>query len=219
MSDRLPLFPLSQVLFPGMVLPLHIFEQRYRLMMNRCLSHKSPFGVVLISRGEEVGPGAEFFPVGTTARITRVQRVEDGRLYVASVGVHRFRVKQTFDDEPYLQGEVEIIPERPGDGGTLDSLAAEAFGMLIAYLERVTGSAELAENLRQKDLSPQHLSYTIGTLLQVERQEKQAILELPTTTERLAHEVELLEVELRQLKLLGHSQRQEAVAPGFWSLN
>src|SRR5712692_5143720 len=126
MPDMLPLFPLSEVLFPGMMLPLHIFEPRYRLMIRRCVSEKIPFGVVLITKGQEVGPGAEFFPVGTTARITRVQRADDGRLYIASVGEQRFRVLQTFHDQPYLQGEVEVIPEQPGDGARMDMLSDRA---------------------------------------------------------------------------------------------
>ncbi|MHB8619258.1 MAG: LON peptidase substrate-binding domain-containing protein [Chloroflexota bacterium] len=219
MSEKLPIFPLSEVLFPGMLLPLHIFEPRYRLMVNHCVRGNLPFGVVLISKGEEVGPGADFCTVGTTARITGVQRVEDGRLYVASVGEQRFRVLDTYHDQPYLQGQVELIPERPGDGPALDPLSDQALDLLAQYLRLFTGSAELGENLRGKDFSPQRLSYTIGALLQIERQEKQSILEVPTTTARLAHEIALLEEEVKQLRLLGQSQRQELKAPAFWSLN
>jgi Lon protease-like protein len=219
MPEVLPLFPLSEVLFPGMMLPLHIFEPRYRLMIRRCVSEKMPFGVVLISRGQEVGPGAEFFNVGTTARITRVQRADDGRLYIASVGEQRFRILQTYTDQPYLQGQIEVIPEQTGEGDLLDSLSQRCYAALSEYLRVITGSAELGESLRQKDLSPQRLSYTIGTLLQVDRAAKQAILEIPTTTERLQYELEMLEGELRQLGLLSHSQRQEPTPPSYWSVN
>ncbi|HLQ34544.1 MAG TPA: LON peptidase substrate-binding domain-containing protein, partial [Chloroflexota bacterium] len=142
MPDMLPLFPLSEVLFPGMMLPLHIFEPRYRLMIRRCVSEKIPFGVVLITRGQEVGPSAEFFNVGTTARITRVQRADDGRLYIASVGEQRFRILQTFTDQPYLQGQVEVIPEQPGQNDLLDALTARALAALSEYLRVITGSAE-----------------------------------------------------------------------------
>jgi Lon protease-like protein len=219
MPEVLPLFPLSEVLFPGMMLPLHIFEPRYRLMIRRCVSEKMPFGVVLISRGQEVGPGAEFFNVGTTARITRVQRADDGRLYIASIGEQRFRILQTYTDQPYLQGQIEVIPEQAGEGDLLDSLSQRCHAALSEYLRVITGSAELGESLRQKDLSPQRLSYTIGTLLQVDRAAKQAILEIPTTTERLQYELEMLEGELRQLGLLAHSQRQEPTPPSYWSVN
>ena len=219
MPETLPLFPLSEVLFPGMMLPLHIFEPRYRLMVRRCLDEKKPFGVVLISKGSEVGPGAEFFPTGTTARITRVQRSDDGRLYIASVGEQRFRVLETIRDEPYLQGKVEFIPERPGETSELDRLSSRALDMLARYLELITGSDQLRDDLQEKDFSPQRLSYTIGSLLQVNSQDKQAILEVPDTASRLELETRTLEAELRQLKLLGQSQRQEATAPAFWSLN
>jgi len=219
MADVLPLFPLSEVLFPGMLLPLHIFEPRYRLMIKRCLDEKIPFGVVLISAGTEVGPGADFFHVGTTARIKRVQRAEDGRLYIASIGEQRFRVLSTNQDQPYLQGSIEVIPEQPGEGARLDPLFDRAMDLLSRYLELITGSDQLRDNLKEKEFSPQALSYTIGTLLQVDRTEKQSILEIPATSARLDHEVKMMEAELRQLKLLGQSQRQEAVAPPYWSLN
>ncbi len=220
MAEMLPLFPLGEVLFPGMVLPLQIFEPRYRLMMNRCITNKAPFGVVLITKGEDTSANAEFFPVGTTARITRVQRDEQGRLLVASIGENRFRILQTFKDQPYLQGQVELIPEQPGDRSALDGLTDQAITSLARYLQLITGSNELGETLRDKDFSPQLLSYTIGTLLQVERAEKQAILEVTTTTARLQYEIGLLTSEIRQLKLLKQSQRQEVTAPALlWSMN
>lgn len=218
--ETIPLFPLSDVLFPGMMLPLHIFEPRYRIMIKRCVDGQLPFGVVLISQGSEVGSGAEFFPVGTTARITRVQQIEDGRMLIATVGERRFRVLQTIEDEPYLQGQVEMIPEKPGAGEELASLSSEGLRLLAQYLTLFTGSSELGENLSDKDFSPQRLSYTIGSILQVNRQQKQSILEMATTSSRLKHEVELLENEIRQLKLLGQSQTQDvASAPAFWSTN
>jgi uncharacterized protein len=219
MAEMLPLFPLSEVLFPGMMLPLHIFEPRYRLMIRRCVSEKIPFGVVLISKGQEVGAGADFFNVGTTARITRVQRADDGRMYIASIGEQRFRILETFTDQPYLQGQVEVIPEQPGDNGAMGGLAERALQLLSRYLRVITGSTELGESLREKDLSPQRLSYTIGSLLQVDRAEKQAILEVPTTTGRLEHEIGMLHAELQEMALLPQSQRQEPTAPPFWSLN
>lgn len=219
MSEKVPLFPLGEVLFPGMMLPLHIFEPRYRLMISRCVTEKRPFGVVLISKGQEVGPGAEFFNVGTTARIKSVQRADDGRLYIASVGEQRFRILQTFTDQPYLQGEVELIPEQPGEGSRLDALTEQALGLLSKYLHILTGSSELGQNLRDKDFSPQRLSYTIATLLQIDRAAKQAILEVPTTTARLEHEIELMRAELRELSMLAHSQRQEPTPPALWSEN
>jgi Lon protease-like protein len=157
--------------------------------------------------------------VGTTARITQVQRGENGRLYIASMGEQRFRILQTFTDQPYLQGEVEVIPEQPGEGSRLDGLTEQCLTRLSKYLQVITGSNELGESLREKDLSPQRLSYTVGSMLQVDRGAKQAILEIPTTTERLEYEIGIIDGELQQLTLLAHSQRQEPTPPSFWSLN
>ena len=78
--ERLPLFPLNSVLYPGTLLPLHIFEERYRSMISRCVEEKVPFGVVLVRSGEEVGGPAEPYDVGTTARVARLQRLPDGRM-------------------------------------------------------------------------------------------------------------------------------------------
>jgi Lon protease-like protein len=188
-------------------------------MISCCVTEKRPLGVVLISKGQEVGAGAEFFNVGTTARIKSVQRADDGRLYIASVGEQRFRILQTFTDQPYLQGEVELIPEQPGEGDRLDALTEQALSLLAKYLHTLTGSSELGQNLRDKDFSPQRLSYTIATLLQLDRGAKQAILEVPSTTARLEHELAIMRAELRELSMLAHSQRQEATPPALWSEN
>lgn len=135
------------------------------------------------------------------------------------MGEQRFRVLQTFSDQPYLQGEVEVIPEQPGEGDRLDGLSDQALLLLSKYLQVLTGSSELGQNLRDKDFSPQRLSYTIATLLQIDRGGKQAILEVPTTTARLEHELALMRAELRELSMLAHSQRQEATPPALWSEN
>src|SRR5688500_12618252 len=95
MSDEqrmLPLFPLGVVLFPGMALPLHVFEERYRLMMGACLEGDQSFGVTLIKEGQEVGDPAIPFDVGTMARIAKLQRLPDGRMNLIAVGVQRFRI-------------------------------------------------------------------------------------------------------------------------------
>src|SRR3990172_3261195 len=113
--ERLPLFPLRTVLFPGMPLPLRIFEERYRLMIGRCLEQRAPFGVVLIRSGEEVGGPAEPYDVGTTARIVRVQRLEDGRMNLVALGERRFRIVHLDRSEPHLSGDVDYLQSAHGD--------------------------------------------------------------------------------------------------------
>ena len=107
---ELPLFPLNTVLFPGMTLPLHIFEPRYRQMIERCLEDRSPFGVVLMANGAEPEQAALPHRVGTMARIIRVQREDDGRLYITASGIKRFRVEEFNYEHAYLSAQVRHMP-------------------------------------------------------------------------------------------------------------
>ena len=93
MSELLPLFPLEAVLFPGALMPLHIFEPRYRLLIRRCIERQRPFGIVLIRNGSEVGAGAEPYAVGTEAKIVAESPLPDGRSYIVTRGERRFAWK------------------------------------------------------------------------------------------------------------------------------
>jgi Lon protease-like protein len=119
----MPMFPLGSVLFPGMPLPLHVFEPRYRELVQHCLDGEPEFGVVLIERGSEVGGGDARTTVGTVARILEATRFDDGRWAVGAVGVRRVRVVGWLDDDPYPRAEVEDWPDTPGEV-TGDALAA-----------------------------------------------------------------------------------------------
>jgi Lon protease-like protein len=118
-ASRLPMFPLGQVLFPHAVLPLHIFEPRYRVLMFDCLRGEPEFGVVLIERGIEVGGGDSRFPVGTVARIVKGAELADGRWILEAVGTRRFDVDAWLADDPYPVATVRPRPEPPfTDGST-----------------------------------------------------------------------------------------------------
>ena len=110
-SYRLGMFPLSTVLFPGAGLPLHVFEERYRTLMARCLEADGEFGVVLIARGSEVGGGDLRVDVGTVARIANVAELDDGRMLVVATGVRRVRVEEWLPDDPYPRALVEDLPD------------------------------------------------------------------------------------------------------------
>src|SRR3712207_3404751 len=112
MERALPLFPLRVVLFPGMRLPLHIFEDRYKLMIGTCMVTDRTFGVALIRSGSEVGGPAEVHPIGTTARIVEVERLPEGRLNLVAVGVDRFEIVERYADQPYASGLVRLLPDR-----------------------------------------------------------------------------------------------------------
>jgi hypothetical protein len=118
------MFPLSSVLFPGAGLPLHVFEERYRALMTRCLEADGEFGVVLIERGSEVGGGDERVDVGTVARIANVAELDDGRMLVVATGVRRIRVAAWLVDDPYPRAVVEDLPD--DDTGCRDAVLAGA---------------------------------------------------------------------------------------------
>lgn len=134
---ELPLFPLHSVLCPGVALPLHIFEERYRLLVSRCIEGSVPFGVVLIRDGRDVGPmDGRLAEVGTTALIRRAGRYADGRYDIVTVGDRRFRVS-SFDEErePYLVGDVTLMDEALGSEEEAAHMADRVGKRFLRYLE------------------------------------------------------------------------------------
>ncbi len=141
---RLPLFPLHTVLAPGIALPLHVFEERYRLMVRRCLDASSPFGVVLIREGSEVAPrageGADLAiaGVGTFAEIREATKFADGRWSLLVVGTGRFTVLEVdAEAEPYLVAEVEPLPDEVGDPEAAARLVDRVGSRFIEYLREL----------------------------------------------------------------------------------
>jgi Lon protease-like protein len=131
------MFPLGSVLFPYAVLPLHVFEPRYRVMTRHCLDTDREFGVVLIERGSEVGGGDVRFDLGTIARIVHVAELDDGRFALATVGLRRIRVLRWLADDPYPQAEVEPIGDdadaAPDVAPERDAVAAALAGVLALW--------------------------------------------------------------------------------------
>jgi Lon protease-like protein len=134
---ELPLFPLNSVLCPGIALPLHIFEARYRAMVRHCLETTSPFGVVLIREGRETGAGAiSFTGVGTIAEIRDAGSYDDGRYDLLVVGTRRFEIRQVINSKlPYLVADVDLLDESVGDDETAHRLAMRATRRFVTYLE------------------------------------------------------------------------------------
>ena len=138
---QIPLFPLHMVLAPGIALPLHIFEERYRVLVRRCLDTTTPFGVVLIREGSEVAPrdgeSAELAiaGVGTLAEIREASRYADGRWDILVVGTTRFSVREVHADlAPYLVADVDPLPDEPGDEREAEALADRVTRRFVAYL-------------------------------------------------------------------------------------
>ena len=188
----LPLFPLSAVLFPDAAIPLRIFEDRYKLMLQRCLESDSEFGVVLIKSGFEVGGPAETYSVGTVARIFDVERRDDGTTRIAVAGRERFRIDSITQQLPYLEGQVTMLEEDPGAALSQDELMAvrRTTALQVRLVHGLNGGW-----IREPKLpdDPVALSYFIAVLLQVESDEKQAVLEESTTADRLRLELSLLD--------------------------
>ncbi len=130
------MFPLGSVLFPHMVLPLHVFEPRYRVMMRRVLDGDGEFGVTLIERGHEVGGGDERADVGTLARVVQAEELDDGRWLVIAVGVRRVRVVEWLPDDPHPRAVVESVPDPPAgaDASDLREVVAGKLRRVLALL-------------------------------------------------------------------------------------
>lgn len=191
----IPLFPLNVVLFPGMVLPLRIFEPRYRLMIRRCLAGDRQFGVVLIHDGEEVGAPATPCSVGTLAEISGHEMMPDGQIMIVSVGVRRFRLLRRVEGEPYQQGEVELIEEGDPAAPVDAQLVSEATAALETYLKGLAAVSNLAVSLPEEALSPIDLSYLMAASLQTDNDKKQTLLETIPAEERLARVLEAVKQE------------------------
>ncbi len=120
----LPMFPLATVLLPHMALPLHVFEPRYRALMDDVHGVTDEFGITLITRGAEVGGGDRRAAVGTVARIVQAEQLDDGRWLMITVGAGRFRVDRWLDDAPYPRAAVTHLDEPPVDDDHLTRLRA-----------------------------------------------------------------------------------------------
>jgi Lon protease-like protein len=134
---ELPLFPLHTVLCPGIALPLHIFEERYRALVRDCVEASAPFGVVLIRDGREVGGGSiSFSAIGTLAEIREAGRYPDGRYDLLVVGTKRFAISDVATDRrPYLLAEATVIDDDVGDEEAARHLANTATRRFVHYLE------------------------------------------------------------------------------------
>ena len=197
--ERIPLFPLNTVLFPHAPLPLHIFEQRYRDMIGRCIEEQSPFGVVLIRSGLEVGGLAEPFDVGTTARITRVQRLPDGRMNLVAIGRGRFRIHALDASQAHLEGDVEQIANE--DAGSIEarelaSRVAALYGEQVRLKLCSTGQWQRVVSMPDE---PDVLADVVASQLDTTPETKQELLETLSVPERLRREADILGELIRSL--------------------
>lgn len=214
-TDELPLFPLNTVLFPGMPLPLHIFEERYRLMIRRCLDGERVFGVLLIAEGKEVGDPAEPFEVGTTARIVQTDSLPDGRYNLLTLGERRFRLRELRQDRPYLLGRVEYLPEAEMDPAALDATANQVRDLFAEYVQMLLKLLKQEPAVPTLPAAADELAHYVASKLQVEPREKQRLLELPSPLARLEAEINILKRERQLLDQWAAMRMQGPQGPGF----
>ncbi len=185
---ELPLFPLPEmVLFPGRRLPLHIFEFRYRMLMNTILQGDRRFGVLMIDPAT-----GEIAKVGCCAEVIHYQRMPDDRLKIMTLGQQRFRVLNYVRETPYRVGLVEWIEDEPVEEN-LVPLADQVDGLLrdVVRLSAKLTSQDIDFPEDVPDL-PLELSYWVASTLYGVSLEQQSLLEMQNTLARLEREAEIL---------------------------
>lgn len=189
---RIPLFPLGLVLLPRMPLPLHIFEDRYRLMIAHCIRTETEFGVVLHS-------GAVMQAVGCTAGVESViNTYEDGRLDILAMGAQRFRIQALHESKPYLEADIAPIEDMRADPKQTAAAAQQA----KETLRQFAGQAgyKIDEQLIA-ELTHEELSFLLATTDVFSTAERQHFIEMRSTEQRLRTAARALEESLDRMKV------------------
>src|SRR4051794_26833429 len=187
-TDRFPLFPLDLVLLPSEVVPLHIFEERYKLMIGECLEADGEFGIVWL--GDD-----GLRSIGCTARVTQVlAELDDGRLNILVAGGRPFRLLRRIDDMAYPAGEVEMLDDTDADVAEVDAeVAAEARERYADPVEQATDERPAAEDLADLD------AYGMAATIEFDPPPKQELLELRSERERLEQVRDLFAATIKRI--------------------
>ena|SRR5438093_5900230 len=196
----IPLFPLPNlVLFPNIVLPLHIFEERYKLMINTCIERDEAFGLVLLHTGAEEESESTIHRVGVTARIVQVERLDDGRMNILVEGEGRFRIHRFIQKTPYWRASVDFF-EDAENRQSVESLCQEItdlYRKVNQLSAKLSGSQESEVTLPD---SPTALSFMVSYVLDLDSEEKQKLLEMTSTGDRLRALLNHLPEVIRKLE-------------------
>lgn len=211
---EMPIFPLGVVLFPGMMLPLHIFEPRYREMINRCIEEELPFGVVLIKEGKEVGETATPHEIGTAALVTKVDRKPDGRMDILAAGTRRFRIEKLNHDRAYLTAQVSHYPMTNGDTRLAVEQTQRVRPKIVQYVDLLTRATGIQLQLDQLPEDPTTLAILTAIALQIKSEDKQRILVQSGVPEMLDMANYLLG---RELQILQHMIDTQSVVESLTS--
>jgi len=231
-GTNISLFPLNVVLFPGMMLPLHIFEERYKLMIKNCLADDQRFGVVLAKTKQAQAPNVaalytdDLYNVGTIAHITAVEHLDDGRMNLITVGQERFTIKTIkASEEDFLIGQVDPYPmeEEQRDSVAIQNLILKLRPMVKQYINYLADAS--GEDLSNATLpaDPAALAYLAGTAVQGPLPDKQGLLAAESLGKLISKTVNVLDRENQILAymLRAHQAHKEIQRLPFvdYSLN
>jgi Lon protease-like protein len=195
-TERFPLFPLGIVLLPSEVVPLHIFEERFKLMIGECLDSDGEFGIVWLSDDG-------LSEVGCTARVTQVlAKLDDGRMNILVAGGRPFRLLRRIDDMPYPAGDVEMLDEEAeveGEDAAELELAAQARERYADLVEQVTDERPSADDLEDLD------AYGMAATIEFDAGSKQELLELRSEQARLARVRDLFASTVKRIAESEHA--------------
>jgi Lon protease-like protein len=204
MGEMLPLFPLGMVLYPGMILPLHIFEERYRQLVRDLLDGPEPrrFGVIAIRKGRETGIDGvhSLYEIGCTATLRRVERHEDGRFDVITVGTQRFKLLRLDETRPYFQGEIELLADDVIDPAEAVPAVRAVQAAFRGYLDALTEWGGATVRIEELPDEPALLSFIVGAAMVIDLPDRQALLDESGTLRRLSLQRALLSRETAMLR-------------------
>ena len=206
MTQTLPLFPLGTVLYPGLLLPLHIFEDRYRQLVQELLGGPEPrqFGVIAIRKGRETGIDgiSALYDVGCTATLRRIAEHQDGRYDLVTVGTQRFRLASLDDSRPYLTGEVDLLGEEAGEESAAALAARAVQAAFRRYIEALAAREAVQVSMPELPDEPVGLSYLVASSMILDLPARQALLAEPDALRRLTSERTMLTREVTMLRSL-----------------
>lgn len=197
------MFPLGTVLLPSAVIPLHIFEPRYRSLVKDCLAGEKEFGVALIERGNEVGGGDSRMEYGCIAQIVEAEEFDDGRWFIAAVGTRRFTVTRWLADDPYPKADIEFVlePPSPTDDRALVSEADELLNRVMDLRVQLNPRLRKPEQMPVIASDPALASFQLGALAPLGELDQYALLRSQRADERLGLLIGLLRAQAEDLQL------------------
>lgn len=206
MSETLPLFPLGTVLYPGLLLPLNIFEERYRELVRDLLDGPEPrrFGVIAIRKGRETGVDgiSALYQIGCTATVREVAEQDDGRYHLVTAGTQRFRLASLDRSRPYLQGEVDLLEEEVGDEAAAGLAVHAVQRGFHGYVGALASRESVEVTVPELPDEPLLLSYLVAASMILDLSVRQDLLAEPDAERRLGAERALLARETTMLRSL-----------------